>query len=333
MEGSGPKVSVVIPNRDGLTPRNGLTYLKMVLPALRAQSFRDFDVTVVDNGSGDDSVSYLEREWPEVRIIALRENLGFPAAINRGIDRTAGEYLALLNTDVELSNDWLERLAEELDRDPAIGFVTGKVVRHGEPRMIEQAGQDYYTCGRFAPRGLDEEDGGQFDRRCETTIATAAASVYRRAAVERAGRFDEDYFLYCEDGDLCLRILLGGFRGLYVPEPVAYHVRGGTVGRGSERERFYLHRNMLITLLKVLPASVLWRALPKIALYQYAQLRGARQAGFTRTALRAYGSFLRHLPGTLRKRRRIQRGRAVSASEFGSYLLSDYPLATRVGRL
>jgi GT2 family glycosyltransferase len=330
--GPAPKVSVVIPNHNGVTPREGLTYLEMVLPSLRQQSFRDFDVTVVDDGSTDGSGRYLDERWPEVRVVALSGNSGFPKTVNAGIEATNGEYVALLNNDIELSPDWLERLVGELDRDPELGFVTAKIVRYRERTVIEQVGQDLYTCGRFAPRGIDEEDVGQYEERRRITVATAAASIYRREAVAIAGGFDDDYFLYCEDADLCLRILLKGYRGLYVPGPVAYHVRGGTTGQEPERTRFYLLRNTLVTLLKDFPGPILWTALPKIAAYQFHTWRVARNGGYAWTLLQAYASFLRGVPRTLRKRWRVQRRRTLTAPEFESQLLTEYPFPTRLGR-
>ncbi len=329
---SEPKVSIVIPNRDGATPREGLTYLEMILETLRGQRLRDFDVTVVDNGSTDGSVAYLRERWPDVRLVELAENSGFPTAINRGVQASRGRYVALLNNDVELSPDWLELLVGELDRDPGVGFVTGKIMRYDDRDVIEQAGHDFYTCGRFEPRGLDERDTGQYDERRATPIVTAAAALYRRDALEAADGFDEDYFLYCEDGDVCLRMLLLGYAGLYVPEPKAFHVRGGTVGARPDLPRFYLVRNALITLLKDLPASVLLRSLPKIALYHWGQLLSARREGFARTVLRAYGSFLRMVPGTLRKRRVVQSDRTVAPDAFAALLRTDYPFPTRLGR-
>ena len=327
-----PTVSIVIPSRDGATPRDGLTYLEMVLETLAGQSFRDFDVTVVDNGSTDGSVEYLRQRSPEVRVVPLPENTGFPTAINRGVEASAGRYVALLNNDLELSPDWLELLVAELDRDPGVGFVTGKIMRHDDRDVIEQAGHDFYTCGRFEPVGLDQEDSGQYDERRPTTIVTAAAALYRREALIRAGGFDEDYFLYCEDGDACLRMLLCGYSGLYVPGPKAFHVRGGTVGDQPELPRFYLVRNALITLLKDLPAPVLLRSLPKIARYHFGQLVAARRAGVARTVLRAYAAFLEATPATLRKRRAIQRSRKVSPIQFAAQLRTDYPPPTRLGR-
>ncbi len=328
-----PKVSVVIPTHNGATPRDGLTYLEMVLSTLRRQSFRDFDVTVVDDGSTDGSRRYLEEQWPEVRVVALAGNSGFPKTVNAGIEATDGEYIALLNNDIELSPDWLEHLVGELDREPGLGFVTGKIVRYHERNVIEQVGQDLYTCGMFSPRGLDADDSGQYEEPRRIVIATAAASIYRREAVVRAGGFDEDYFLYCEDADLCLRMVLQGFEGLYVPGPVAYHVRGGTTGQESDRTRFYLLRNTPITLLKDFPGPILWRALPKIAAFQAHQWRVARKGGFARTLLRAYASFIRAIPSTLGKRRRVQRRRTTTVAAFGSLLLTEYPFPTRLRRL
>lgn len=333
MNASRPRVSAVIPNHNGATARNGLTYLELILPSLRRQTFRDFDVTVVDNGSTDGSAEYLAREWPEVRVVELPGNTGFPAAVNRGIEASRGEYIALLNNDIELSADWLERLVDELDRKPGLGFVTGKILRFADRDVLEQAGHDFYTCGLFAPRGLDEKDTGQYDEPAPTAIASAAASIYRREAVEQVGAFDEDYFLYCEDADLCLRILLAGYRGLYVPGPEAYHVRGGTAARESDRISFFLLRNGLITLLKDMPASLLISSLPKILLYLHRQYRDARGAGIAGTFRRALGSFLRALPSTLRKRRGIQGGRVMPVETYRSLLRADYPFPTRFGRL
>ena len=148
-----PKVSIVIPNRDGATPREGLVFLEMVRDTLAEQSFRDFEVIVVDNGSSDGSVAFVREEWPGASVVELGENRGFSAAVNAGVAAGRSAYVALLNTDIELSPDWLELLVGELDRDPRLGFVTGKVMRHDDRDVLEQAGHDFFTCGRFEPRG------------------------------------------------------------------------------------------------------------------------------------------------------------------------------------
>ena len=333
MAAAEPKVSIVIPNRDGATPRDGLTFLDMVRDTLAGQSFRDFEVVVVDNGSSDDSVAHLREHWPEARVIELGENRGFSGAVNPGIVAAGSPYVALLNTDIELSTDWLELLVGELERDARLGFVTGKIMRFDDRGVIEQVGHDFYTCGRFEPRGLDERDEGQYDERRATPVVSAAAALYRREALDRAGGFDEDYFLYCEDGDVCLRMLLLGYSGLYVPEPKAFHVRGGTVGPSTDLPRFYLVRNGLVTVFKDLPASVLLRSLPKIALYNWGALMAGRRDGYAGKVLRAFASFLGMIPGILRKRCGVQRRREVAPAAFASEVSTGYPFPSRIGRL
>jgi GT2 family glycosyltransferase len=332
MAATEPKVSIVIPNRNGATPREGPTYLEMVMGTLAEQSFRDFEVIVADNGSSDDSVPYLRENWPDAQVVELGENRGFSAGVNAGIAAGRGPYVALLNTDIELSPDWLELLVGEFERDPRLGFATGKIMRHDDRGVLEQAGHDFFTCGRFEPRGLDERDEGQYDERRATPIVSAAAALYRRAALEEAGGFDEDYFLYCEDADVCLRMLLCGYSGLYVPEPKAFHVRGGTVGSDQDLPRFFLVRNALVTLLKDLPTPVLVRSLPKIALYHWGALSAGRREGYGRRVLQAFTAFLRMVPATLRKRGVVQGARAITPAEFAALVRTDYPVPTRLGR-
>src|SRR5262249_21624370 len=142
-----------------------------------------------------------------------------------------------------------------------------------------------------------------------------------------------DYLFYCEDSDLCLRMLLGGYRGTYIPRARAYHVGGGTTGGESELARFQGLRNGLVTRLQDIPRPVLLRLLLEVMVDELHQYNVARGAGFVRTWLRAYCSFLKLLPGTLRKRWRIQRRRQISAAEFEAFLITDYPLPSKWGRL
>jgi GT2 family glycosyltransferase len=161
-------------------------------------------------------------------------------------------------------------------------------------------------------------------------MVSASTCVYRREAFEAAGGFDQDYFTYCEDADLCLRMDLLGWRGLYVPEARAYHAWGASTGRASDSARFYSIRNGLTTLLKDMPLGLLLRSLPKIMLYQSYILSSGRGDGYGSTVLRAWGSFLRNVPATLRKRRAVMGRRAIGSREFGGMLLFEYPVETRL---
>jgi GT2 family glycosyltransferase len=224
----------------------------------------------------------------------------------------------------------MELLVAELDSDPRLAFVTGKTLLYDERDVIYEAGQRLYTCGRFEPRGLRERDVGQWDERQPTTIATAAASIYRREVVEAAGGLDEDYGFYCEDADLCLRMVLLGNRGLYIPEARAYHAWSASTGRNSEAARYFVTRNALTTLLKDLPLSILIGNLPKIVRYQSDILFIAHRTspGARRSILRAWGDFLKRAPSTLRKRRAVMRTRAISTQELRAMLVPDYPVPT-----
>jgi GT2 family glycosyltransferase len=320
-----PKVAVVI-----TTSTRGLDYLPGLLPTIEQQSYGDHEVTVAVDGGDLATLTYLKEEWPAVRVASTPELRGFASCARLGMDSSRGEYIALMNDDIELEPDWLEILVAELESDPVLGFVTGKTLLLDRRNVINETRQDFYTCGRFEPVGLLDEDTGQHDQRAPTTIASASASVYRREAVDAAGGIDTDYFIYCEDADLCLRMLLCGYRGLYVPEARAYHAWAPTMGRTSERSRFLAHRNTLTTMAKDLPVPILLRSLPKILLYQ-GHVYGAQRANEgPRTLLRSWASFLKALPATLRKRRRLMRNRVISTREFSAFLLDEYPVPTRL---
>lgn len=321
-ESPDPLVSVVIPSLDGRH------HLEMVLPSLEGQSYGDFDVTVVDNGSSDDSLAYLASGWPRLRVVALPKNLGFAGAVNRGIAATNGRYVALLNNDMECDHRWLENLARELDRDPRLGFATSKILRHGDRGIVDCAWIDYYTYGRLGAAGSGLPDDGSYELPRPTTSACGGAAIFRRVALDEVGGFDEDFGFYWEDIDACLRMVWAGWRGSYVPAAIAYHIGRATAGQDSDFTRFHMARNQIVTLLKNAPAGTLWRNLLEIALFQIHQYKLARTGGFTKIVRKVYRSSLRALPATLRKRRETMQRRTIRPSEFESMLRNDYEIET-----
>jgi GT2 family glycosyltransferase len=302
-----PRVTVVIPNW------NGERFLEICLGSLRTQTFRDFKPLLVDNGSSDGSVAFVEENFPEVRVVRLPENLGFSAAVNAGIKASKADLVALLNNDTEVDPGWLEALVRAADDHPEAGFFASKLVDFNDRRLLDGAGDAVRRSGLPYRLGHGEIDRGQFEREAFVFSACAAAALYRRSVFEEIGLFDEDFFSNCEDGDLSFRAQLAGYRCLYIPDAVVYHIgSASTGGKRSPTTTRLGTQNGINLLVKNLPATLAWRMLPSIVI---GQLSRALTVGLSPGGARAYLEGLagarRLLAGMLEKRRKIQKRRRV----------------------
>jgi GT2 family glycosyltransferase len=301
------RVTVVIPNW------NGRELLNRCLASLREQSFEDFDTIVVDNGSADGSVELVTRSFPEVRVLSLGENLGFSAAANAGIRASRSEYVTLLNNDTEAVPGWLGVLVAAADSHPEAGSFASKLVSLHDRRTLDGAGDTLRRSGLPYRLGHGERDLGQYEEPAYVFGACAAAALYRRGMLDEIGLFDEDFFAYCEDGDLSFRAQLAGYRCLYVPEAVVYHA--GSASSGGKRSAFATRlgtRNGLSLLVKNLPGPLLMRSLPFVAAGQLSRLLVTAASGVWRPHLAGLAEAARLLPLMLRKREKIQNRRRVS---------------------
>jgi GT2 family glycosyltransferase len=299
------RVAVVIPSW------NGRELLAGVLPTLAAQSYRDARTLVVDNGSNDGTVDWLAREWPDVEVLALERNIGFAPAVNRGVGASDEEYVALLNNDMELDPGWLEALVRALDSDPQAGAATPKQRSAHDRERLDGAGDALARTGGATRRGAGEPDRGQYDRGERVFSASAGAALYRRAALDAVGPFDESFFAYLEDVDWGFRAQLAGRPARYVPEALVYHLGGATSRRTPDRERYLVARNHVAFVLKNFPAPWIARYAPLIAAELARQLFVAARAGQARAVLRGWRDAARRLRATLRERRRVQGTRTV----------------------
>ncbi|HEX8067354.1 MAG TPA: glycosyltransferase family 2 protein [Thermoleophilaceae bacterium] len=290
---------------------NGAGWLPDCLDSIAAQTLPPAETIVVDNGSTDGTLELLRRRDPPVRVVELGRNTGFACAANRGLDAAAGaELVALVNTDVVLEPDWLERMAGALDAHPEAASAACKMVDLRDPRLVWDAGDFLRRDGDAEQRGRGTADDGRFDEPGEAFSACAGAAVYRRSAVLDAGGFDERFFAYLEDVDLGLRLRLAGWTCRYEPA-VARHAGGASAVRLEPPAEWWVERNTLL---------VLWKAFPP----RWAPLVAYRQAGLARHALRdgslrahlgGAAAALRLLPAMLRDRRRLRRGAAVPVAE------------------
>lgn len=293
-----PRVDVIVLNY------NGRIFLGPCLGALRAQAYRDFRVTLVDNGSSDGSVEFVRETFPEAAILALPENTGFCAGNNRGIEATGGEYVALLNNDTEPAPGWLGALVAALDADPHAGLCASKLIRVSD-RRIDTAGDVFYTCGIGGKRGSGEPEE-RYGEPGEVFGACAGAALYRRAMLSDIGLLDEDLFAYDEDIDLSFRARLFGYRCLYAPAAAVLHHVGGSFDAASRAAVRRARRNALEVLVKNMPGPLLLRHLPKTAAYYAAGDLLYAFRGYGGAVMAARWENLARLGRTLAKRKRIQ---------------------------
>jgi len=300
-----PRVTVVVPNW------NGERFLSTCLGSLRLQSFTDFETLLVDNGSTDGSVAFVKSNFPEVRVLPLPENRGFSAAVNAGILSSDADYVALLNNDTETDPRWLEAAVEAADAYPEAGSFASKLVDFYDHRILDGAGDVLRRSGLPYRLGHGEPDRGQYDEVTFVFGACAGAALYRREMLDDIGLFDEDFFANCEDGDLSFRSQLAGYRCLYVPGSVVYHMGSATFGKRTATSTRLGTRNSLCLLVKNLPTPLVPGFLPFVAAGQLSRLVVTASTSTFRAHLEGLAGALRLLPLMLRKRREIQKRRQV----------------------
>jgi GT2 family glycosyltransferase len=309
------RATVVIPNW------NGRRLLDLCLKSLRNQSFQDFETVVVDNGSTDDSIGFLEREFPEVNMISLEENRGFAAAVNSGIEASDTEFVVLLNNDTEQEERWLGELVGAADAHPDAGHFASKLVDFHDRGVLDGAGDAMRLSGLPYRLGHGERDRGQFDEPGYVFGACAAAALYRKSLFEEVGHFDEDFVSYCEDGDLSFRAQLAGHRCFYVPGAVVYHMgRASTGGKRSPTATRLGTQNSLSLLVKDLPLSAVPHILPFFVFGQLARFATAAATGSLRAHLEGLAGARRHLPLMREKRAVIQKRKRLSEAEVRKLL-------------
>ena len=235
---------------------NGRAFLEACLKSLDAQSYRPQRVMVVDNGSTDESARFVRNRFPNVQVLETGGNLGFAGGNNKALAMLDADIILLFNPDVVLSHGCLAALAEGMT-DTTIGIAGCKLWYPGG-RVIQHAG-GYVTRPRAMPRhfGKDEADDGQYDEAREVEYVIGAAMAVRREMLDHIGLFDDGYFLYFEDADLCARARRQGYRVVYLPQATAVHVESATAIKGSFAYFHRFHAGRWRYLLKHFPADFL----------------------------------------------------------------------------
>lgn len=273
---SSPSVAVVILNW------NGKHFLEKFLPSVMQSSYANLSIIVADNASTDDSVSFLQNNFPSIKIILNTSNEGFAKGYNTSLTQVSADYYILLNSDVEVTKGWVEPIVSLMEKDKKIAVCQPKILSFENKSEFEYAGASGGWIDKFGypfSRGrvfdFCENDEGQYDDTAEIFWASGAAFFIRASVYHELNGFDKSFFAHQEEIDLCWRIKRAGYKIFVVPSSVVYHVGGGTLAMGNKTKVYLNFRNNLIMLAKNLAASEkIWKIPLRIFLDNVAALQG-----------------------------------------------------------
>ncbi|MBL7935658.1 MAG: glycosyltransferase family 2 protein [Bacteroidia bacterium] len=299
------KVAVVILNW------NGKSFLEKFLPIVVKYS-SNAQIIVADNQSTDNSVDFLKSHFPEISVIINPFNDGFAKGYNLALKQVNAQYYILLNSDVEVTENWIEPIIQLMESTPKIAACQPKILDYNHTSKFEYAGAaggfidkyGYPFCrGRIF--NVLEEDKGQYDTAKEVFWATGACMFVRSEAFWKVGGFDNDYFAHMEEIDVCWRMKNIGYQIYVEPKSKVYHVGGGTLNKLSPRKTFLNFRNNLMTLTKnASPRFLFFKIIYRMVLDGVAACKFLVEGNGSHfiAVIKAHFSFYKHLPATLKKR-------------------------------
>ncbi len=319
---------------------NGRAFLEKFLPSVTTLS-DGADVWVADNGSTDDSIELIRKQFPTVKVLQFDQNYGFTGGYNKALEQIEAEYFVLLNSDIEVTPGWLNPLAEYMDAKPGVAACAPKLLSYDQRTDFEYAGASggfidrygYPFCrGRIL--GTIERDNGQYNDIRDVFWASGASLFIRSRLYKEAGGLDDDFFAHMEEIDICWRLKNMGYRIAIVPQSVVYHVGGGTLPSTNPRKLFLNYRNNLFMLYKNLSDKSFHRTLLVRLLLDglsAGMYLAKLQFGFFWAVPRAHFAFYKAL-GTLRaKRKQLQAARKTDhhAECYRGSIVTGYYLKGR----
>jgi GT2 family glycosyltransferase len=291
-----PSVAIVILNW------NGKNFLEKFLPSVTASAYENKRVIVVDNASTDDSVYFLEENYKLVEIIQHSNNEGFAKGYNSALKQVESDYYVLLNSDVEVTPDWICPVIELMETDKLIAACQPKILSYYNKEQFEYAGasggwMDNFGYPFMRGRIFDhvENDTHQYDEPQACFWASGAAFFVRSEIYHASGGLDEYFFAHQEEIDFCWRMQLAGYKIYVEPKSIVYHVGGGTLPMGNNKKVFLNFRNNLIALSKNLPTTTaLWKIPFRILLDWIASLQGLLkgEGGYFSAIMKAHFHFI-----------------------------------------
>ena len=312
---------------------NGKKFLEKFLPMVIELSKNDASVIIADNASSDDSIDYLETHHPDIRIIHLEKNWGFAGGYNQALREINADYYILLNSDIEVTENWIPPIIKMMEEDLTIAACQPKIRSYQEKEKFEYAGAaggfidkyGYPFCQGRLFQSI-ETDTGQYDQPKEIFWATGACMFVRASVFHELGGFDDDFFAHMEEIDFCWRAKNEGHRIMYCPGSTIFHIGGGTLPRKNSRKTYLNIRNNIIMLIKNLESERLVKVLAaRIILDYVAAIKFLIDGGFRdmTAVLKAHYYIFSNL-GRLRKKREKIAHTRVSQIYWGNIVLRHY---------
>lgn len=320
------KVAVVILNW------NGKSFLEEFIPGVIEHSSNDAEVIVADNMSTDGSVSYLKNNFPEVRIIQNKENGGFAKGYNDALKLIDAEYYILLNSDIQVTPNWIPPVIQLMDSDKNIAACQPKILAYHDKTKFEYAGgaggfidkYGYPFCKGRLFQSIETDDG-QYDETSEIFWASGACLFVRAELFHSFDGLDEDFFAHMEEIDFCWRLKQSGYKIMICPQSKVYHIGGGTLPKKSARKTYLNMRNNNIMLYKNLPSNRLFKVfLARFFLDGIAAIKFLVSSGFkdyfavTKAQIHFYRSIPHH-----RKKRKVIKPKKVG-NVYNGNIVFDY---------
>jgi GT2 family glycosyltransferase len=292
---------------------NGKRFLEQFLPKVIEYSQQYAEVIIADNNSTDGSVELLEQNFPKVKIIQNSFNAGFASGYNLALQKVKAKYYVLLNSDVEVTENWIRPLIDFMEQDDNIAACQPKIRSYFNKEKFEYAGAaggyidkyGYPFCRGRLFQSI-ETDTGQYNDVCEIFWATGACLFIKADKFHEVGGFDDDFFAHMEEIDLCWRLKNMGYKIMYSPLSIIYHVGGGTLPKTSSQKTYFNFRNNFFLLYKNLPSNRLWKMfLSRLLLDGIAGAKFLFQGDYKDlwAIIKAHLSFYKNLEKLYRKRK------------------------------
>lgn len=321
------KTAVVILNY------NGKKFLEDFLPVVIEKSMAVADVWVADNNSSDSSVEMLREKFPQVKVLINKKNGGYATGYNQALKQIEAEYYVLLNSDIEVTDNWIEPVIDLMDNDKSIAACQPKILSFYEKDKFEYAGASggyidklgYPFCRGRLFQSL-ETDNGQYDDAVEVFWASGACMFVRSKVFHESGGLDDDFFAHMEEIDLCWRMKNNGYKIMVCPTSKVYHVGGGTLPKNSPRKTYLNFRNNFSLLYKNLPSNRMFQVFTiRLLLDGVAGIKFLLEGGFAdfTAVIKAHFYFYRNIPKLNRKRKLLKQNKVSQVYE-GNIVVQHY---------